>query len=137
MTLFAILNEFPPPVIRMAARSGRGKPMTLKEIAHNSGLSLSMATWVSQQDCWNGVEVWAVDDFLRGCGYEFTDLSKLRKYLRRTSKSKDRPFSHLSSKKLTKRQLSAIARAAERAASCQGGPAGQSSLAPAQSSSAS
>lgn len=137
MTLLAILNEFPPPVIRMAARSGRGKPMTLKEIAQNSGLSLAMATWIADRTSWASVDVWMVDDFLRGCGYEFSDLSKLRKYLRRTSQSKARPFSHLSSKKLTKRQLSAIARAAERAASCQGGPSGPSSLAPTQSSSAS
>lgn len=111
--------------------------MTLKEIAQNSGLSLAMVTWISEQVTWTSVELWQVDDFLRGCGYEFTDLSKLRKYLRRTSKSKDRPFSHLSSKKLTKRQLSAIARAAERAASCQGGPAGPASLVPSESSSAS
>ena len=137
MTLLSILNEFPPPVIRMAARSGRGKPMTLKEIARNSGLSLAMVTWISQQTSWAGEDVWVVDAFLRGCGYEFSELSKLRKYLRRTSESKARPFSHLSSNKLTKRQLSAIARAAERAASCQGGPAGPSSLVPAQSSSAS
>ena len=95
--------------------------MTLKEIAHNSGLSLSMATWIARQDCWNGVEVWAVDDFLRGCGYEFSDLSKLRKYLKRTSQSKARPFSHLSGKKLTKRQIASISRNVERAAACQGG----------------
>jgi hypothetical protein len=122
MTLLSILNEFPPPVVRMSARSGRGKPMTLKDIAQNSGLSLALVTWISERTSWASVDVWMVDDFLRGCGYEFSDRSKLRKYIRRTSKSKDRPFSHLSSKKLTKRQLAAIARNAERAASCQGGP---------------
>lgn len=121
MTLLSILNEFPPPVIRMAARSGRCKPMTLMEIAHNSGLSLSKATWISQQDNWNGVEVGLVDEFFRGCGYEFSDLSKLRKYLKRTSRSKARPFSHLSGKKLTKRQIASISRSVERAAACQGG----------------
>jgi hypothetical protein len=122
MTLLSILNEFPPPVVRMSARSGRGKPMTLKEIANKSGLPVGVVSWISQQPEWADEPIWVVDDFLRGCGYEFSDLSKLRKYIRRTSKSKDRPFSHLSSKKLTKRQLAAIARNAERAASCQGGP---------------
>jgi hypothetical protein len=96
--------------------------MTLKEIANKSGLPVGVVSWISQQPEWADEPIWVVDDFLRGCGYEFSDLSKLRKYIRRTSKSKDRPFSHLSSKKLTKRQLAAIARNAERAASCQGGP---------------
>ena len=90
--------------------------MTLREIASRCGLSTAKVNWVAMQTTWAGQDVEVVDEFLKGCGYEFSDLSKLRKYIRRTSKSKNRPFSHLSSKKLTKRQIAAIAKSVERVA---------------------
>lgn len=95
--------------------------MTLSEIAQRGGMTISTASWVAGEVDWSSISIETADKFLRGCGYEFSGLSKLRKYLKRTSQSKARPFSHLGDKKLTKRQIASISRNVERAAACQGG----------------
>lgn len=114
-TLSSILSEFPPCLVRMAARyrrTTRRTPLTDTEIAVQSGRKVGEVVRWGRLESWSSMTVKDVDDFLRGCGYSYGELAELRRYIKRTLKSAT-PFAHLNY--LNPRTISSIARACERA----------------------
>lgn len=125
-TLTQLLSEFPPCLVRMAARNRRST-LTDKQIAVRCGRKLGEVVRWGRLDSWASMTVRDVDDFLLGCGYSYGDLPELRRYLKRTLKSAT-PFAHLDGLKPS--TVSSIARACERAGASMNG----SSVLPASSS---
>lgn len=110
-TLSSILSEFPPCLVRMAARDRRAT-LTDKQIAARCGRKLGEVVRWGRLQSWDSMAVRDVDDFLWGCGYSYGYLPELRRYIKRTLKSAT-PFAHLDG--LRPSTVSSIARACEKA----------------------
>lgn len=111
-TLTQLLSEFPPCLVRMAARGGRRQPLTDAQIASRAGRKRGEVVRWGRLESWATMTVVDVDDFLKGCGYSYGELAELRRYIRRTLDSAT-PFAHLNH--LKPETISSIARACERA----------------------
>lgn len=129
-SLLSTLDEFPPCVIRMVAREpGRKRiPATLDSIAERSGLAKGYVQYMATLTSWATVEVGVVDQFLKGCGFTFSDWAAIRKYVKRSMGGQE-PFAHLSHPSVRNRQRAAIARAVKKASEARCTPSTSSSSA--------
>lgn len=117
----------------MSARSvtKRRYPLTDTDIAKRAGRKLREVVRWGRLESWDSMTVIDVDDFLKGCGYSISTLPELRRYIRRTLKSKA-PFAHLNH--LRPSTISSIARACERSDARLHGASGPSGDAPSSAS---
>lgn len=82
-----ILKAFPPQVVRLLARTGKGsstRRLTHKEVALRSGLSYRRVRDLSGFESWGSVTIADADAFMRGCGVTLRNLWRHRSYLRRS-----------------------------------------------------
>lgn len=89
------LDRFPPVICRLLAKHQWGPPLTSREVADRSGLSLYRVDAISTLTSWNEVTVGDMRAFLTGCGLDFQDskaMNRVHCYLRSRSKNK---FVHL------------------------------------------
>lgn len=87
------IDKYPPVLVRLMARSPRSygsgngtRPLTTKEIASRSGLTVSMVEGLSHSTTWRGVDVYTVRDFTVACGVDFTNplhMKRLSQYLQK------------------------------------------------------
>ena len=85
------IDKYPPVLVRLMARKPRAagcgngtRPLTTKEIANLSGLTVSMVEGLSHSTTWRGVDVYTVRDFTVACGVDFTNplhMKRLSQYL--------------------------------------------------------
>jgi hypothetical protein len=81
------LAAFPPNLIRVLARTGRGnatRNLTHDEVAKRSGLNRSKVRQLSALSSWDRVAIADADAFLRGCNVTLRSLWKQRAFLRRS-----------------------------------------------------
>lgn len=74
----------PPVAVRLLARQRWGRPLTSREIADKSGLTVGQVEFVSERTSWDGVEVAVFRRFTSGCGLDFFDrkaMKRVRAYL--------------------------------------------------------
>ena len=86
-TISEMLSAFPPSVIRLLARVGKGKAsrrMTHEDIAKASGLSYEKVRDLSAMHSWAKVSIADADAFMRGCGVTLRNLWRHRYFLRRS-----------------------------------------------------
>jgi hypothetical protein len=82
LSLSAKLERFPPIVIRLLARRRLGTrtvPLTVAQIAAQSGLSVGEINALSRLTSWAEVTVDSMAAFTRGCGCNLDDRDWLRK----------------------------------------------------------
>lgn len=82
-----ILSDFPPKIVRLLARTGRGsgsRRLTHEEVAKRSGLAYQRVRVLSAMSGWSGVPIDVADAFLRGCGVSLDNLWRHRAFLRRS-----------------------------------------------------
>ena len=83
-TLWKRFEGKPPILIRLLARLRHGRPLTSKEIAQRSGLSLGKVEFLSEASSWNGIDVPTAKAFLRGCDVDIfhrKDFHRIENYL--------------------------------------------------------
>ena len=81
------LAAFPPNLIRVLARTGRGaasKNMTHDDVAQRSGLKKSKVRQLSALRSWDRVAIADADAFLKGCNVTLRSLWKQRAFLKRS-----------------------------------------------------
>jgi hypothetical protein len=86
---------FPPAICRLLARtdSHRGnsqRPLTDREIADRSGLSLDTVRMYSWAKSWDNIPAPSMDRFSKGCGVDFDNHVGMRKHLRMLSRMSGR-----------------------------------------------
>lgn len=84
MTLSARLDRFPPYIARLCARKGRGQQRkTIREIAHDGGLSKSLVAQMAVAISWKKFTVEQIERFTLGCGIDDLFVTKQhRRFLR-------------------------------------------------------
>jgi len=93
MTFWQKLDQYPPVLIRLLARSPEGVALTDEQIAR--GFDPALLAWLSVKKSWDDVPVQHVRGFLAACRADFNDRNWVRlnnRYTRRDSKAK---FTHL------------------------------------------
>ena len=93
MTWLEKLDEFPPIICRLLARreitaNHKIVPLTITEIAENSGLPIGLVKWIAVQKSWKRVRTEHVDPFMKGCGMSYGNLWIHRRFLRYQYKQK-------------------------------------------------
>ena len=86
-TISQMLSAFPPQIIRLLAREGKGRAESegLKQaIAKRSGLSYEKVRDLSLLKSWDKVSIGDADAFMRGCGVTLRNLWRHRYFLRRS-----------------------------------------------------
>lgn len=86
-TVTSLLGAFTPQVVRLLARTGKGKAarrLTHHEVAKLSGLSYERVRDLSALDSWEKVAIGEADRFMSGCGVNLRNLWRHRAFLRRT-----------------------------------------------------
>ena len=86
-TITELLESFPPCVIRLLAREGKGrgaKRLTHEDIAKRSGLSYEKVRDISPMKSWDKVAIADADAFMKGCGVTLRNLWRHRYFLRRS-----------------------------------------------------
>lgn len=86
-TISEMLGAFPPQIIRLLAREGKGrgaKRLTHHDIAKRSGLSYEKVRDLSLLKSWDRVSIGDADAFMRGCGVTLRNLWRHRYFLRRS-----------------------------------------------------
>ncbi len=86
-TISELIGAFPPCVIRLLARQGKGrgaKRLTHEDIAKLSGLSYEKVRDIAALKSWNKVSIADADAFMRGCGVTLRNLWRHRYFLRRS-----------------------------------------------------
>jgi hypothetical protein len=83
-----LLADFPPCVVRLLARRGRGfgaRRLTHEEVATAGGLSARAVRRISSKLNWSELTIGEADRFLLGCGIRnHSDLWRHRAFLRRS-----------------------------------------------------
>lgn len=92
-TYLAIVDEFPPSLCRLLARSG-GVGLTDREIARRAGWSVQKVVGISSQASWGEISVADMAAFMAACGIYPANLRTHRRYLKRTLQAKT-PLSRL------------------------------------------
>lgn len=88
LTLQQQLDKFPPALCRLVARKHRGRrPLTRREIASRSGLSLRQVDYLSKRTTWGGTTVKAMCAFATACGVDLLHPRRHVDWLRRRPKS--------------------------------------------------
>ena len=80
------LERFPPTVVRMLARIGRGngsRIMTTLEISRASGLPIRRVQQIARSTTWNDVRVGDMLRFMRACRFSPDATRRQSEYLRR------------------------------------------------------
>ena len=86
-TISQLLEAFPPQIIRLLAREGKGrgaKRLTHQDVAKRSGLSYEKVRDLSLLKSWDRVSIGDADSFMRGCGVTLRNLWRQRYFLRRS-----------------------------------------------------
>lgn len=86
-TISEMLSAFPPCVIRLLAREGKGrgaKRLTHEDIAKRSGISYEKVRDIAALKSWDKVAIADADAFMRGCGVTLRNLWRHRYFLRRS-----------------------------------------------------
>ena len=86
-TISELIGAFPPCVIRLLARQGKGrgaKRLTHEDIAKLSGLSYEKVRDIAALKSWDKVSIADADAFMRGCGVTLRNLWRHRYFLRRS-----------------------------------------------------
>jgi len=113
-SILEMLDRLPPNKCRLMARDlkHRRRPLTNKEIAIRSGLSVELVAAISKLKSWANVRVETADQFRAGCGITPGNESRHVWYWKRTfDPSKTLvPLSHLNNldRKKTTRLLKLI-----------------------------
>lgn len=85
-TLFRRLDRYPPILCRLLAKDGPyGAPLTDRQIAQASGLSLYDVHFLSEKPDWEGVDLQMLRAFTSACGVSFDDpvaMKRVTVYLR-------------------------------------------------------
>lgn len=84
MTMLEKFNAFPPCMCRLVARNGR-RPMSHREIAKASGLSVDTVARLSLKMDWSGVKIDVAVKFSAGCNVNHMALERTMDYVRRRS----------------------------------------------------
>ena len=69
------LEQFPPIMVRLMSRTGRGRgarALTTSEIARTSGLHEDKVGAIAQRTDWQGVDIKDAEAFCRGCNFDPT-----------------------------------------------------------------
>lgn len=83
MTLLAFCDKFPPYLVRLCARKGRGhKRLTCREIARAGGVSKSFVARVAVRLTWKGLALEEVDKFCKGCGVDLFHTGPHKRFLK-------------------------------------------------------
>lgn len=84
-TYLARLDEIPPPLCRLIARSKGHQPriLTITEIAAASGLPWQRVAWIARQKSFASVTVADADKFRLGCGITPENEKRHREFIRR------------------------------------------------------
>ena len=85
MTFYQATNRYPPILCRLLARRKNGPPLTDKEIADRSGLTVFEVKTLSTLTRWDDVPVGTMWKFLVGCGTDFckwADMKRIDAYRR-------------------------------------------------------
>lgn len=86
-TISELLAAFPPCVIRLLARQGKGrgaKRLTHDDIAKRSGISYEKVRDIAALKSWDRVAIADADAFMKGCGVTLSNLWRHRYFLRRS-----------------------------------------------------
>lgn len=86
-TLHDILHAFPPNIVRLLARKGRGRGvvrLTHEEVSKESGLCYEKVRDLSSRRSWDDVTIAEADAFMRGCGVSIGTLWRQRAFLKRS-----------------------------------------------------
>ncbi len=86
-TISELIGAFPPCVIRLLARQGKGrgaKRLTHEDIAKRSGISYEKVRDIAALKSWDKVSIADADAFMRGCGVTLRNLWRHRYFLRRS-----------------------------------------------------
>ena len=77
------LDEIPPPLCRLIARTRNNPPRILKmtEIAQAAGLTLQKVAWIAKQKSFAKVKVEEADRFRLGCGITPQNEFRHREYI--------------------------------------------------------
>ena len=88
MTLLDRLNRCPPAFCRLVARKNRGRaPMTRRDIASASGLSLRQIDYLSPRLTWSGCSTATMSAFAAACGVDLLNPERHFDWLRRRKRS--------------------------------------------------
>jgi hypothetical protein len=72
---WSFLDEFPPSIVRLMAREGRGRAnrwLTDEEVAIASGLTLDRVNELKLKQSWDDVVLSDIRKFCAGCGFDPT-----------------------------------------------------------------
>lgn len=84
MSLFSIVEKFPPRLCRFLARKAHGqKPMSHRDISKASGLSVGCISKLSMKTSWKGVDIDIVERFSNACGVNLLATSRQKEFLER------------------------------------------------------
>lgn len=87
-SLLKLVDRFPPNFCRLLARKNRGQtPMSHRDIAWHSGLSVSYISTLSAKTTWKGIPVDVIDRFSRACGVDILNPRTTMEYLRRRKRT--------------------------------------------------
>lgn len=97
MTLLEKLNKFPPILCRAVARKNRGRePMSLRDIADQSGLALSTVCELSQRRTWTNATLETIQKFSAACGVDLLHPRRHLYFIKHRKKTiwsgKNRPY---------------------------------------------
>ena len=82
MSLKNKLNQLPPNLVRVLARSGT-LSLSNKDISRKSGLTPKRVGQISRLTCWGSCTVSEANAFASACGVDLVNQSQTRKYLMR------------------------------------------------------
>jgi hypothetical protein len=101
-----MFQAFPPIMVRLMARSGRGRGsrgLTTEEIALTGELDLQRVKWIECQTSWKKIDLIEAEAFCRGCKFDPTSsydrTSKWTLYLAACEKSGREPWWYLKNSK--------------------------------------
>lgn len=81
ISIWTHLKRYPPPVVRLLARTGGRNPkaMTDADIAVRSNLPLSTVVMIYNQPSWDHVCVKHMTQFCQACGVDFGSTASMRR----------------------------------------------------------
>ena len=80
MKFWERVNQYPPIACRIFARHKFGRPMSSKEIAVASGLTILRVEAISELTSWKGVDVLEMQAFTEACGMDFTSARVMKRF---------------------------------------------------------
>lgn len=95
-TYLARLDEIPPPLCRLIARTGGRHPrlLSMTQIAERAGLTWQKAAAIARQKSFARVTVEDAERFRLGCGITMQSEHHQKEFIMRNIK-RDKPYEHL------------------------------------------